>query len=188
MRMDRQWRSPRPPSWNTWPEAELGAFCSASMARRGTPGALPRAIVFRRGRTPYTRTCELVDTIKSAIPTPARFGAGNPARRVFQALRIEVKRAEQPSPRTAARLLPPRERGSARLHQFSTPWKTGSSRSSSRVRPRALHVPARVFPCGVCGGKSTGELLTSRPISPGAHELELNPRSSSAKLRALRRI
>ena len=44
----------------------------------------------RRKQEPFERTGELVEAIKSAIPTPARFGEGHPAKRVFQALRIEV--------------------------------------------------------------------------------------------------
>ncbi len=51
---------------------------------------IARRIERERIRTPFTTTGQLVDVIKCAIPTPARFGAGNPARRVFQALRIVV--------------------------------------------------------------------------------------------------
>ena len=51
---------------------------------------IARAIVRRRRDEPFERTGELVDTIKSAIPAPARFGEGHPAKRVFQALRIAV--------------------------------------------------------------------------------------------------
>src|SRR5919106_1376578 len=51
---------------------------------------IARAIVRRRAEHPFERTGELVDTIKQAIPTPARFGDGHPAKRVFQALRIAV--------------------------------------------------------------------------------------------------
>src|SRR5215216_2719500 len=51
---------------------------------------IARAIVRRRKDRPFERTRELVDTIKGAIPAPARFGDGHPARRVFQALRIAV--------------------------------------------------------------------------------------------------
>src|SRR5260221_1266543 len=53
-------------------------------------GPIARAIVRRRADAPFSRTGELVDTIKLAIPTPARFGEGHPAKRVFQALRIAV--------------------------------------------------------------------------------------------------
>src|SRR5205085_6649811 len=51
---------------------------------------IARAIVRRRKKETYERTRDLVDTIKSAIPTPARFGDGHPANRVFHALRIAV--------------------------------------------------------------------------------------------------
>src|SRR4029079_4018811 len=51
---------------------------------------IARAIVRRRREQPFERTGELVDTIKCAIPAPARFGEGHPAKRVFQALRIAV--------------------------------------------------------------------------------------------------
>ena len=51
---------------------------------------IARAISRRRRREPFVRTGELVDEIKTAIPTPARFGEGHPAKRVFQALRIAV--------------------------------------------------------------------------------------------------
>ena len=51
---------------------------------------IARAIGRRRREQPFERTGELVDTIKSAIPAPARFGEGHPAKRVFQALRIAV--------------------------------------------------------------------------------------------------
>src|SRR5205085_1921765 len=53
-------------------------------------GAIARAIVRRRHRAPIRTTLELVDTISSAIPAPARFAAGHPAKRSFQALRIAV--------------------------------------------------------------------------------------------------
>ncbi|MHB8492899.1 MAG: 16S rRNA (cytosine(1402)-N(4))-methyltransferase RsmH, partial [Solirubrobacteraceae bacterium] len=52
--------------------------------------AIAHAIVERRAREPIESTLALVDTINSAIPAPARFAAGHPARRVFQALRIAV--------------------------------------------------------------------------------------------------
>ena len=51
---------------------------------------IARAIVRRREEQPFERTGELVETIKAAIPAPARFGEGHPAKRVFQALRIAV--------------------------------------------------------------------------------------------------
>src|SRR5919197_160620 len=51
---------------------------------------IARAVVRRRERAPLETTHELVDTIKSALPAPARFAGGHPAKRVFQAIRIAV--------------------------------------------------------------------------------------------------
>src|SRR5688500_5229825 len=51
---------------------------------------IARAIVRRRAEQPFERTGDLVETIRSAIPAPRRFGDGHPAKRVFQALRIAV--------------------------------------------------------------------------------------------------
>ena len=74
---------------NTWDERELVTiFRRYGEERYAAP--IARAIVRRRAERPFTRTGELVDTIKLAIPTPARFGEGHPAKRVFQALRIAV--------------------------------------------------------------------------------------------------
>src|SRR5919198_31291 len=53
---------------------------------------IARAIVRRRRQSPFERSGDLVDTVKAAIPAPARFGDGHPAKRVFQALRIAVNR------------------------------------------------------------------------------------------------
>ena len=51
---------------------------------------IARAIGRRRREQPFERTGDLVETIRAAIPAPARFGDGHPAKRVFQALRIAV--------------------------------------------------------------------------------------------------
>src|SRR3954449_1656135 len=63
---------------------------------------IARAIVRRRRSRPFERTGDLVEVIKAAIPAPARFGKGHPAKRVFQALRIEVN----DQPRAVERALP----------------------------------------------------------------------------------
>ena len=74
---------------NEWPEDRLVRVFREYGEERYAR-SIARAVVRRRQRAAYARTHELVDTIKEAIPTPARFGSRNPARRVFQALRIAV--------------------------------------------------------------------------------------------------
>src|SRR5215210_6873676 len=74
---------------NTWSEKELAdAFRRYGEERYARP--IARELVRRRRERPFERTGELVDAIRAAIPAPARFGDGHPARRVFQALRIAV--------------------------------------------------------------------------------------------------
>ena len=74
---------------NEWPEARLAAiireYGEERYARR-----IAREIVRRRERAPIETTTELVDAIKRAVPTPAQFAGGHPARRTFQAIRIAV--------------------------------------------------------------------------------------------------
>src|SRR5919198_554928 len=74
---------------NTWGERDLATIFRRYGEERYAK-QIARAIVRRRRQEPFERTGELVETIKSAIPAPARFGDGHPARRVFQALRIAV--------------------------------------------------------------------------------------------------
>jgi 16S rRNA (cytosine1402-N4)-methyltransferase len=171
---------------NTWSEADLSRLFSRYGEERYSR-RIARAIVARRERKPYGRTCELVDTIKSAIPTPARFGAGNPARRVFQALRIEVNdelnSLRRALPLAFSLLVPGGVLAVISFHSL----EDRMVKEFFAGKTRGCTCPPE-FPVCVCGGKASGELLTSKPVVPGARELEANPRSSSAKLRALRRI
>src|SRR5437660_139742 len=74
---------------NEWPEKELVTIFRKYGEERYAR-QIAKAIVRRRREEPFERTGELVDTIRAAIPAPARFGEGHPAKRVFQALRIAV--------------------------------------------------------------------------------------------------
>jgi len=144
---------------------------------------IARAIGRRRREQPIRRTGDLVDVIKGAIPTPARFGAGHPAKRVFQALRIavndELGALESALP-DAFRLLEPG--GRLAVISFHS--------LEDRIVKRFFRAGARGCTCPpdlpvcVCGHEPLLRELTRRPIRPGAHELALNPRAASARLRA----
>ncbi len=171
---------------NTWSEGALadllGRYGEERYSRR-----IARAIVFRRTNSPYSRTSELVDTIKGAIPTPARFGAGNPARRVFQALRIEVNdelgSLRRALPEAFALLEPGGVMAVISFHSL----EDRIVKEFFAAEARACTCPPD-FPVCACGGKATGEILTAKAVTPGVRELEANPRSGSAKLRAFRRL
>lgn len=166
---------------NTWDEHELATiFRRFGEERYATP--IARAIARRRLEQPFTRTGELVDTIKQAIPTPARFGEGHPAKRVFQALRIavndELAQLEQALPAALAMLRPGGRLAVISFHSLE-----------DRIVKRFFAAEAKGcvcppdFPVCACGKRPSLSILTSRPVRPGARELEDNPRSASAKLR-----
>jgi 16S rRNA (cytosine1402-N4)-methyltransferase len=146
-----------------------------------------RAIARRRRREPFARTGELVDTIKAAIPTPARFGEGHPARRVFQALRIavndELGQLEEALP-AAVKLL--RSRGRIAVISFHS--------LEDRIVKRFFRDEARGcvcppdFPVCACGRDPVLRVLTTRAVRPTAQEVALNPRSASARLRVAEKV
>jgi 16S rRNA (cytosine1402-N4)-methyltransferase len=167
---------------NTWDERELvTTFRRFGEERFAAP--IARAIVRRRAERPFTRTGELVDTIKLAIPTPARFGEGHPAKRVFQALRIavndELGQLEAALPAALEMLRPGGRFAVISFHSLE-----------DRMVKRFLAEQAKGctcppdFPVCVCGREPTLRLLTRKPVRPSKREVDENPRSGSARLRA----
>src|SRR5437764_3168856 len=89
MRMDPDQKLDAREVVNEWDERRLAQLFRRYGEERFSR-QIARAILRRRGRQPLETTNELVETIKSAVPAPARFGGGHPAKRVFQAIRIAV--------------------------------------------------------------------------------------------------
>src|SRR3954454_7619024 len=144
---------------------------------------IARAIAARRRTEPFERTSDLVETIKSAIPAPARFGDGHPAKRVFQALRIavndELGLLERALP-AALDLLPPG--GRLAVISFHS-LEDRIVKQFLRAEERGCTCPPD-FPICVCGHEPALRALSRRPIKPSPAELAANPRASSARLRA----
>ncbi len=171
---------------NSWDEGRLGRifmeYGEERYARR-----IARAVVRRRAKSPFSRTSELVDTIKEAIPTPARFGSRNPARRVFQALRIavndELASLRRALPEALALLEPGGVLAAISFHSLED--RIVKEFFVAQAHPCTCPPD---FPLCVCGKQPTMEIMTTKPVVPGPRELEFNPRSSSAKLRAARRL
>jgi 16S rRNA (cytosine1402-N4)-methyltransferase len=167
---------------NEWDERELATifrrYGEERFARQ-----IAQAIVRRRKDQPFERTGELVDTVKSAIPAPRRFGDGHPAKRVFQALRIavndELDALGRALPAALAMLRP-----GGRLAVIS--FHSLEDRMVKRffaAQARGCTCPPELPVC-VCGHEPTMRLLTRKAVRPSPQEIAENPRSASAKLRA----
>jgi len=149
--------------------------------------SIARAIVRRRERAPIATTLELVDTISSAIPAPARFAGGHPGKRTFQALRIavndELGQLDRALP-LAWEVL--REGGLLAGISFHSLEDRRVKRFLAE-RARGCICPPELPACA-CGRKPDAALITRRAIRPSAEELAENPRASSARLRAARKL
>src|SRR5919197_1302495 len=144
---------------------------------------IARAIVRRRRAQPFERTGELVETIKSAIPAPARFGDGHPAKRVFQALRIavndELGALESALPAALELLRPGGRLAVISFHSL----EDRIVKRFLRAQERGCTCPPD-FPVCVCGQQPVLRALSRRAIRPSAREIAANPRAASARLRA----
>src|SRR5215216_920191 len=144
---------------------------------------IARAIERRRREQPFDRTSELVDAIKAAIPAPARFGEGHPAKRVFQALRIavndELGALEEALPAAHEMLRPSGRLAVISFHSL----EDRIVKRFMRDLERGCTCPPD-FPVCVCGREPELRALSRKPIRPTADEIAANPRAASARLRA----
>ncbi len=171
---------------NGWEERRIARLLRDYGEERYS-GQIARAIVRSRARAELSTTQELVDVIKGAIPVPAQFAGGHPAKRTFQALRIavndELTQIDEALPLAWDVLAV-----GGRLAVISF-----HSLEDRRVK-RFLAEKARGcicppdLPICVCGHDPEAELLTRRAIAPTPGEVASNPRSKSAHLRAARKL
>jgi 16S rRNA (cytosine1402-N4)-methyltransferase len=183
MRMDPDQQFSASDLVNEWPPSRIEEVLRRYGEERYARG-IARAIVRRR---PIETTSELVAAIRAGMPASARFGGGHPAKRSFQAIRIAVNEeldALDAGLPLAWDLLKPGGRLAAiafhsledrRVKQFL------ADRVSGCICPPEL-------PICRCGRAPEAELVTRKPVSPGAAELAANPRAASAHLRAAVKI
>ena len=143
---------------------------------------IARAIVRRRRSEPFERTGDLVETIKAAIPAPARFGEGHPAKRVFQALRIDVNdelgALERALPAALQILRPGGRLAVISFHSL----EDRIVKRFLRSQEHGCTCPPD-FPLCVCGAQPALRAVPRRAIRPSPAEVARNPRSQSARLR-----
>jgi 16S rRNA (cytosine1402-N4)-methyltransferase len=144
---------------------------------------IARAIGRERRRRPIERTAELVEIIRSAIPAPARFGDGHPAKRVFQALRIavndELGELEAALPAAFDMLRPGGRLAVISFHSL----EDRLVKRFLRDKERGCVCPPD-FPVCVCGKEPELRALGRKAVRPSSREVAANPRAASARLRA----
>ena len=186
MRMDRRGELDAYTVVNTYTAERLKKVIWEYGEERFAP-KIAAAIVRHREQKPIESTGELVDIIKSAIPPSAREGGHHPAKRTFQAIRIEVNGeldAIEPAIRKAKDIM--RTGGRIVIITFHSledriVKQTYADMASGCVCPRSL-------PVCVCGRKPEVKVLTKKPILPSEKEVKENPRSRSAKLRVAEKL
>ena len=148
--------------------------------------SIARAIVRERQKKPVETTLELVEIIKSAMPEAAKRNPGHPARRTFQALRIEVNgeldRLESSLEEMFSSLC---VGGRLSVITFHSLEDRIVKRKFASLCTGCTCPPS--FPVCVCGKTPRGRLVF-KSVLPGEQELEANPRSRSARLRSIEKL
>ena len=187
MRMDPDQELTADEIVNTWDERRLARLLREYGEERYA-SQIARAIARARRREELTSTQQLVEVIKTAVPVPAQFAGGHPARRTFQALRIAVN-----DELTQLDDALPDRMGAARGPAAGFAAISFHSLEDRRVkrfladRARGCICPPEIPIC-VCGHEPEAELLTRRAVAPTPGEVAANPRSKSAHLRAARKL
>jgi 16S rRNA (cytosine1402-N4)-methyltransferase len=186
MRMDPDQELTAADVVNDWDERRLANLIRTYGEERYAR-QIARAIGRRRRRAPIETTQELVETVAAAVPAPARFAGGHPAKRTFQAIRIavndELAQLDAALP-LAWDLLAP----GGRLAVIS--FHSLEDRRVKRFfadKARGCICPPDLPICA-CGRTPEAELISRRSIAPSAGEVADNPRSKSARLRAARKL
>ncbi len=144
-------------------------------------------ICAKRTESPIKNTLELAEIIASAIPSKFRFEGGNPAKRSFQAIRIEVNGELDCIPKAI-------EEGSKLLNVGGRMSIISFHSLEDRLVKNGFQKLERPctcpsdFPICVCGKKQEVKIITKKPILPSEEELEHNSRSHSAKLRVCEKV
>ncbi len=186
MRMDPEQALTAREIVNTWNERRLARLLREYGEERYA-AQIARSVVRARRHGELTTTQELVEAIKAAVPVPAQFAGGHPARRTFQALRIavndELSQLDAALPAAWDLLRPGGRLAAISFHSLE-------DRRVKRFladHARGCICPPELPVC-VCGREPEAEILTRRAVAPTPGEVASNPRSKSAHLRAARKL
>ena len=147
---------------------------------------IAKSIVEQRRKNPIETTQELVNIIKQAVPYYDKF-AGHPAKRTFQAIRIEVNNEIEPLYNTVKNAIESLKQG-GRLCIIT--FHSLEDRAVKKAYNDALGkcICPKDLPYCVCGAKQVGKIINKKPIEATKEEKEENSRSKSAKLRILEKV
>ena len=147
---------------------------------------IAKHIVSARNQKALETTGELIHVIKAAIPAKVRAVGGHPAKRTFQAIRIEVNRELDVLENSLGDMIDLlNDDGRICIITFHS-LEDRIVKTIFRKNENPCTCPPD-FPVCVCGKKSKGKVITRKPILPSETEMETNPRSKSAKLRIFER-
>ena len=147
---------------------------------------IAKHIVRARADKPVETTDELTEIIKAAIPMKFRAVGGHPAKRTFQAIRIELNQELEVLRGHLNEMVDLLDKdGRICIITFHS-LEDRIVKNIFRKCENQCECPPN-FPTCVCGKKSLGKVVTRKPILPSEEELEMNPRSKSAKLRVFER-
>lgn len=171
---------------NEYSEADLKRVIFEYGEERFAP-KIAAKICKARENSPIETTFQLVDIIKSAIPAQMRIDGPHPAKRTFQAIRIEVNRElDAITPLIAAGANNLAEGGRMAIISFHS-LEDRLVKQGFKKYTVGCTCP-KDFPICVCGGKAKLKEISKKPILPTEEELQANPRARSAKLRVAEKI
>ena len=148
---------------------------------------IAKHIVQERAKKPIETTGELTEIIRESIPMKMQVKSGHPAKRTFQAIRIELNRELDVLRDSLDGMIDILDDGGRLCIITFHSLEDRIVKTIFRKNENPCTCPSD-FPVCVCGKKSKGKVITRKPILPGETEMEENPRSKSAKLRIFERV
>ena len=185
MRMDRDQTRTAAEIVNTYGEEELYRVIR-DYGEEKCAGSIARNICRTRSAGPITTTGELIEIVKASMPAKMRATGGHPAKRTFQALRIEVNRELEVLEESLDGMIDfLRDGGRLCVITFHS-LEDRIVKNIFRRNEHPCTCPPE-FPVCVCGKKPKGFVVTRKPIVPTEEEIEANRRAKSSKLRVFER-
>lgn len=181
MRMDRESFLTAKQVVNTYSQKELEHILFA-YGEEPFSKQIAKNIVLKRQEKPIETTFDLVDIIKQSLPEKVLRSKGHPAKRTFQAIRIEVNNEIEPLYNTVINAIDSLKPGGRLCIITFHSLEDRAVKDAYKDSVGKCTCPPDLPYC-VCGNKSKGKIITKKPILPTEEEMKINSRSKSAKLR-----